>query len=270
MHVDTIYQKLVHDVMERGEVVLNRNGTTWREFVVGPFHFSSTPLVSIRKVPWKYGLDEFQWFMSGSDYLYDLPESVRRWWSPWGSQYGHVEFNYSIQFRDFRGTGDRSIDQIQYLIDGIKNHPNSRRLCITTWNTADMTHPKCPISNCHGSFIQCSVGGDGLLNLFMFQRSADVIVGLPVNWLQYWAFLLWLCHCTDKYPGTLTWMGGDVHVYHEHKDLANRIVNLESKWWPETPELKYIPSSEEFKANDFSLDGCEYKPIISESAKMVV
>src|SRR5690606_26897284 len=126
----------------------------------------------------------------GSEDIKDLHPSVRPWWEPWANIEGQVLFNYSDQFRAFAGTDGRVVDQIEYLIDGIKNHPYSRRNVITTWNAADMTNPACPITNCHSTVTQAFVNPDNSLHLVTYQRSVDVICGLPHNWIQYWSFLL--------------------------------------------------------------------------------
>lgn len=228
--------------------------------------FDSTPLVSARRTAWRNCLREWEWFMSGSCSIAHLHESVRTWWEPWADDRGFVPNNYSNQLRGFTGKYN-TVDQVQYLIDCVKDHPNSRRAVITTWNTADMIHHSTPITNCHGTVIQAFVE-DGLLHLTTYQRSCDVVCGLPHNWLQYWAFVQWLAHRSGRGVGSLTWVGGDVHVYAEHEELAKDIV-MAADVAERTPRLVYTPTSEDFKAEDFSLDG-EYKPILTDKAKMIV
>jgi thymidylate synthase len=193
--------------------------------------------------------------------------------------------NYSVQFRGFADMDDdgyygNTFDQIAYLVKGIKDHPYSRRNVITTWNTAEMADPECPITNCHGTVIQVFVDKKNKLHLVTYQRSVDVIVGMPHNIFQYWAFLMWLAHRGGREVGTLTWIGGDIHIYDTHKDLARRIVDLNNTWklgrlthvfstTIDTLNLIYKPTSEEFLAEDFSLDGV-YNPCIMDKAEMVV
>ena len=100
-----------------------------------------------------------------------------------------------------------------------------------------------------------------------YQRSADVVVGLPANWIQQWAFLLWLARACGRKVGTLTWKGGDVHVYESHVDLAFRALLAPSQADP--PGLAYEPSADGFRADDFALTG-PYAPAITERAEMVV
>lgn len=237
--------------------------------------FEDTPLVTARKTPWKTSLREWEWFMSGSNWVGNLHESVRPWWEPWANDIGEVPNNYSGQFRSAQGAyWDEarnnlcmvSVDQIEAVIGGIRDHPYSRRNVLTTWNAAEMWHPSTPITNCHHTCTQFFVT-DNRLDMITYQRSADAVVGLPSNWIQTWAFLLWLAHRTGRTPGRLTWIGGDVHVYESHLDLARRITEV----GPPThlPQLVYTPTTEAFRADDFALSE-EYRPVILEKAEMVV
>jgi thymidylate synthase len=261
---DITYRKLLNSLLFSPTWLPGRNGRTNR-LTAYQVLFFRTPLIVARRTAWKNALREWEWFMSGSNYIGDLHESVRKWWEPWTNYLGNVQYNYSRQFRFFASkTG--YIDQIKTLIKGIKEHPYSRRNVITTWNTAEMNSPHCPITNCHGTVIQAFVDNFNRLTLVTYQRSVDVICGLPHNWIQYWAFLVWLAHRTGKKPYKLTWIGGDVHLYEKHMDMAKRIIEEDPH---KQPELIYKPTSDEFLADDFTLDG-EYHPIINESVEMIV
>jgi thymidylate synthase len=269
MTIDDTYLDLLDEVAKHGDALVTRNDRV-RRIIARQFSFDSTPLISVRKTAWKNALREWEWFMSGSCQLSNLHPAVREWWMPWANHEGNVRFNYSEQFRYF-GEADRKrdgyFDQIEYLIEGIKNHPFSRRNVITTWNTQEMTHPDCSITNCHGTVIQAFVHPDKRLDLATYQRSVDVICGLPHNWVQYWAFLLWLAHRTGWQVGSLVWIGGDIHVYDAHKALVEKMLAAEDR--PETPQLVYTPTSKDFKADDFTLNR-EYQPVLTDRAEMVV
>lgn len=159
------------------------------------------------------------------------------------------------------------LDQVAELIDGIKNHPFSRRHCITTWIPSHVHSGLMNPTNCHGTVIQAFVNPDDSLHLVTYQRSADVVCGLPHNWVQYWAFLVWLAHRGGRKVGSLTWIGGDVHVYKQHYELADRINKSTQSVL--APNLVYTPSSDDFKADDFTLDG-PYNPVLTDRAEMVV
>jgi thymidylate synthase len=208
-----------------------------------------------------------EWFMSGSNKIEDLHDKVKPWWKSWADSRGTIKNNYSKQFRDFHGRVSK-IDQIQYLIESIKKDPFSRRHVITSWNTADMAHQSTLLTNCHGSLIQAFVSQDGWLDLTMYQRSADMILGVPHNLIQYWAFLLYLANKTGYTPRSFNWIGGDCHIYKSHYEATREILATYTNQI-ETPVLTYNASSDTFKADDFMLLG-EYEPIIKKSLELIV
>lgn len=261
--VDAQFMKII-DACTYGERVQTRNSGCWRAIGLTA-EFDSTPLVSIRKTAWKSALREWEWFMSGSNDINDLHESVRHWWQPWAKD-GVVANNYSVQFRSFVGR-DLYFDQIEWVIDAIKEHPFSRRNVITTWNPYEMQLKETPITNCHGSLIQFFGHEDGSLSMKMDQRSCDVVCGLPHNWIQYWAFLMWIAHRTGRKVGKFYWGGGDVHVYDAHMDIVRKMRNAMREI--NTPQLVYSPTSDGFKADDFSLAG-SYEPVVTDKAEMIV
>ena len=268
--IDWKYAELIGDCLS-GEQVTTRNSDCYRAVCLRT-RFTDTPLVGVRKTAWKNALREWEWFMSGSNDIATLDPRVHHWWKPWANADGRVRFNYSVQFRQAMGQRAEATDQIARLVEGIRNHPYSRRHVITTWNAADMLHPECPITNCHNTVTQCFVDGTGALNMKTYQRSADMVCGLPANWIQQWAFLMWLGRRAGRRVGWLEWEGGDCHVYAQHLSLAQRIVR-EAFDGPaarsEAPQLVYNPTSDEFRAEDFTLS-CEYTPLITEKAEMVV
>jgi thymidylate synthase len=173
-------------------------------------------------------------------------------------------------------------DQIRYLLEGIRQHSGSRRLVATTWNPPEMVkitkinkNPNTP-STCHGSLIQCHVR-NGKLHMTQYQRSADVLLGVPHNWCQYWALLLYLAHWTRLEPGTLRWIFGDLHLYQDptHVECAKQFLNLDPLPAPGQFALRYRPSVEwmglipEFKASDFVMDGEVPEPVIKIRPKLL-
>lgn len=269
---DVIYASLVAQCVEDGHRLTTRNAPC-RRLVVKDYAFTRTPLVGLRKTAWKSALREWEWFMSGSNDINDLHESVRPWWQPWANSDGKVLHNYSQQFREFTGFDPVEgkyfhYDQIKAFVDGVRDHPHSRRNVMTTWNPAEMNAKDCPITNCHGTVIQAFVT-NGVLDIYTYQRSCDLICGVPHNWIQYWAFLMWVAHLTGHKPGVLYWTGGDVHVYEEHVGMAKRIREAAGRSRPPVPELVYTPTSETFLASDFSLSG-PYEPVITDSVRMIV
>lgn len=267
MSVDKQYADLIDSVMREGQTVYPRNGERIRLVHPPAVRFRHTPLVVVRKTAWKSAIREWEWFLSGSSNVNDLHPSVHKWWQPWADESGEVRFNYSQQLRKQRSCGEW-FDQIAAFVDGIRRKPHSSRHVISTWYSPDMYSPECPITNCHGSLIQAFVH-NGVLDLVMTQRSADLVCGVPHNWIQYWAFLLWLSHRTGTKPGEFVWQGGDVHLYAKHKSMACRIVYEQARMIANAPQLVYAPTSDEFKADDFTLSS-QYTPVITESVEMVV
>ena len=268
--IDHTYCDLIAQVRNRGHRLFTRNAYRTR-LIAQTVHLDRTPLVSARKTAWRNALREWEWFMSGSNNVNALHESVRHWWKPWANAYGEVKYNYSKQFRCFDGGwGRKGFDQLTHWLDGVRDHPNSTRNVMTTWHSEEMAAKDCPITNCHGTVIQAFVT-DGVLDIFTYQRSCDLVCGVPHNWIQYWAFLLWAAHRTGHRPGAVTWTGGDVHLYEEHLPMADRLIalTLQELLTDGTPELVYTPTSDEFIADDFQLNG-PYQPVITDSVKMIV
>ena len=259
------YRSLLFELLH-GEKVTTRNATVTR-VVASKLRFCQTPLVTSRKTPWKTALREFEFFLAGGSNIRTMHPSVRPWWQPWTEPNGGMPNSYGLQFREFYGSYG-PVDQVTRLIDGVRDHPYSRRNLITTWNTSDMVHPSTLITTCHGTIIHAVVHPkDNSLELITYQRSADVMVGLPANWFQYWALLLWLCSQTGREVGSLVWIGGDVHLYDTHRELAQRVLDAPDQ--TPCPQLVYQSGSTDFLADDFSLDR-EYIPGLVERAEMVV
>jgi thymidylate synthase len=262
--VNQEYQSILGLLLANGVAIHTRNSEA-RRLIGWQSRFDKTPLVGVRKTAWKNCLREMEWILSGSSNIKDLHPAVHSWWEPWADKDGRVAFNYSEQLRHYGSHG--VFDQIGYLVDGLKKHPYSRRNLITTWNTEQMVDPQCPITNCHGIVIHTFVEPDRSLHLLTYQRSVDTVCGLPHNWLQYWALLLWLASEATLRVGSLIWVGGDVHLYKVHEELAQRIIREDC---PTTPNLVHSPTEAgRFRADDFTLDG-PYLVGITERAEMIV
>ncbi len=279
---DYWYQHLVDVCWNWGDRLTYRNGDRKRLICPGQIRFDKTPLVSLRKTAWKSALREMEWFLSGSNKLADLHPSVHHWWLPWVNEQGRVAMNYGEQLRNWTVYKDidagqldtiyrpEPFDCIAAFIDGIKKHPHSSRHVITTWNTPEMYSDECMITNCHGTVIQGFVT-NGVFDLFMYQRSADVVLGLQHNWIQYWAFAHWVAHRTGNKLRAFIWQGGDVHVYVKHQEMIEKILAADHyRELALAPELIYEPTSEDkFFADDFRLAG-DYSPFITDPLEMVV
>lgn len=283
MHADRALKNLVH-LASLGSRIVTRNHEVDRVHPAIPLAetFHDLPLVTVRKVPWKKALREMEWFLSGNA---RCPDELLDWWNGQLDSDGKLHHGYGHQlcassyWEGGLSHDIRFFDQIEYIIDGIRNSPNSRRLCISTWNTGEManitkvnSNPNTP-SNCHLSFVQFFVLGDSLW-MRQYQRSCDVLLGLPCNWVQHWSLLTYIAHKTGYRVGGYTWLGGDVHVYtHEsHQKVARAILDIPNSTLTGrglTPSLVYTPTSEEFKASDFALSFEPQTPMITGRPKLL-
>lgn len=262
--INATYQNIVRSILEDGVQVETRNHGVFKHVSIPEFVITETPLITFRKTAWRKALLEWEWFMTGEA---KCPDTLLDWWDGQLSVDGRYFDGYGEQLRHATDA-EYSVDQISDLIAGLKKHPNGRRHVVTTWSAAAMANitktnlnPKTPTC-CHGTVIQFHVVNDTLC-MYHYQRSADVILGLPHNLMQYWAFLLFVAHHSGYKPGHITYKLGDAHVYDEtsHLYVARYIVKAQL---PESvPTLSYHPSERVavFKAADFVLVGEVPEPV---------
>lgn len=279
MHVsaDSSYQQLIELCRTRGHRVITRNATTFRIIDAPLITFDRGPLVTLKKTAAFRALREMEWFLSGDS---KCPDELLDWWEEQlclDDDHYHYYFGYGHQFRDFSGdtTIGRGFDQIRSLIEGIKTHPYSRRHVVTAWNPVDMSwiviknlNEKTP-ATCHGTVIQFFVQ-DGQLHMKHYQRSADIVLGVPHNWIQYWALLLWIAVRTGLKAGTMQWIFGDLHLYDEpsHLAVADAIIAADPRHCD--AELVYRGNAGcRFKATDFGLVGAVLEPVTASRARLL-
>jgi thymidylate synthase len=278
---DEAYHYLVKYIENNGDELETRNHRVKSVINYDQIIFTETPLVTVRKTAWKKAIREMEWFLSGN---YHCPEELLDWWNGQLDRDGDYVSGYGDQLRKFAySDGYFSwFDQIKFLLDGLREHPNSRRLVATTWNPGEMAaitkinqNPNTP-AVCHGVVIQCSVR-EGKLHMTHYQRSADVLLGVPHNWIQYFAFLLYLAHWSNLQVGSLRWLFGDVHLYQEesHVECARQIIQVPIRSVDSTVKLCYHPSKDwsgtipEFKASDFTMDGVIPDPLVTIRPKLL-
>ena len=273
---DYLYQKLLQTVSDCGDLVETRNHLTKSCFDLDPLTFTKTPLVTLRKTAWKLALREMEWFMSGD---MKCPDELLPWWQDQLTN-GMYRGGYSHQYRRSGYTG--TFDQIQYLLKGLRNNPNSRRLVMTTWNPSDMAHitelnhNKATPACCHGSMIHLFVR-EGRVYMTHYQRSADLLLGIIHNWCQYWALLMYFARHSELQVGSLRVLLGDAHIYQEdsHIEAVKQLLRI-----PVQPEvdnsfnLLYNPVVQstgvpEFKAGDFVMAGVIPEPRVLTKPKLL-
>lgn len=278
---DIEYREIIREIVHCGDFVDSRNAPVKSLIDYRQIVFRETPLVTWRKTAWKKAIREMEWFMSGDSLC---PIELRDWWDGQLNLKGRYICGYGDQLRSFYEDQiiDSGFDQVRYLLEGLRDHRNSRRLVISTWNAKDMAeitsyndNPKTP-SCCHGSLIQCHVR-DGELHMTQYQRSADILLGAPHNWIQYWALLLYLARWSELEVGSIRWLFGDVHLYQEESHLAcaKHILSIACKTLDSACKLCYNPSVSwtgaipEFKASDFTMVGTVPDPLVTIRPKLL-
>lgn len=233
-------------------------------------------MVTVRKTAWKKALLELQWFFSGNP---KCPDELLNWWDGQLDKFNCYLSGYSDQFRFFNNYSS-DLDQVQFILSEIKQNPNSRRMVMTVWNSADMIaiteknkNPNTPAC-CHSTVIQFFVR-NGELHIKTYQRSADMLLGVPHNWIQAWAMLLYFAYHSSLSVGTMTWIPGDAHIYNEnhHIECAKEIIIKNAP--PCYAKLIYHPESIEYdvnsipvlKASDFSIEGDIPDPVVTIKPK---
>jgi thymidylate synthase len=253
---DLVYISLLRAIKSAGNVRPSRNHPVQSHFGLPVVTFNSFPLVTVRKTAWKLAIREMEWFLSGDPHC---PSELSEWWggqlNPKGCYYG----GYGNQFRDF----NEHFDQVAELIDSIEDHPFSRRLVLTAWNPAEMAvitnlneNEKTP-TTCHTTIAQFYVC-DGILSMKSYQRSADMLLGVPHNWVQSWAMLMWFAQRTGFGVGSMQWIFGDAHIYQEESHLAalDEILNANTEVPLCHPELDLKPTNSfQFSASNFDIVG---------------
>lgn len=279
---DKQYQNLLANVLACGEKIMTRNHGCYSDVSGLQVKFNSTPLITLRKTAWKKAMREMEWFMSGDTVC---PKELLNWWGSQLNPYGSYYAGYGDQLRkytswDIKNMHYETFDQIAFVLDALKNHPNSRRIITTTWHPEEMSriteinnNPNTP-STCHGTLTQYFVRNNKLY-MHSYQRSADLLLGVPHNWIQYWALLLYFAKHSNLEVGGMTWTFGDAHIYDDptHVDCVKELLahnvedcNLEMIYnFCGMFEKNGVPI---FKGSDFSIVGEIPLPVTNIKPKL--
>lgn len=261
--IDSNYKRLLKHVLEDGVARDDRTGTgtlsSFAKVVYLPSVARAFPILSTKRVHWKSVAHELLWFLRGEDNTHYLNENGVTIWDEWAGEHGDLGPIYGVQWRDAKG-----VDQIKNLVKGLKEDPTSRRHLVSAWQVADLN--KMALPPCHYAF-QCYVrqGEKGpILDMLVQMRSCDIFLGLPFNMASYGLLIHLLAHQTGMYPGRLTFMLGDAHLYQNHIEQAKELLSRDSK---ETTKLvlsrEDIPSDmSEYTFDDFYLEDYKSHPVI--------
>ncbi len=250
------YLDLMRHVRDHGVDKSDRTGTGTRSVFGHQMRFdlnAGFPLVTTKKCHLKSIIHELLWFLQGDTNIKYLQDNGVRIWDEWADENGDLGPVYGYQWRNWPAPNGESIDQISKLIEMIKSNPDSRRLIVSAWNPAlvdDMALPPC-----HALF-QFYVA-DGKLSCQLYQRSADIFLGVPFNIASYALLTMMVAQVCDLQLGDFIWSGGDCHLYSNHMEQVEEQLNREPLPLPTmriNPEVKSIF---DFTFADFEL--CDYQ-----------
>jgi thymidylate synthase len=214
------------------------------------------PLVTTKKVHLKSIIHELLWFLNGETNIGYLTENNVRIWDEWADSNGDLGPVYGKQWRSWEGANGVVIDQIKEAVQTLKTNPDSRRIIVSAWNVADL--PKMALMPCH-AFFQFYVA-NGKLSCQLYQRSADVFLGVPFNIASYALLTMMMAQVCDLGLGDFVWTGGDTHLYSNHMEQ----VDLQLTRTPRAlPTMKINPNVKDildFKYEDFTLEGYDPHP----------
>lgn len=216
------------------------------------------PLVTTKKLHLKSIIHELLWFLKGDTNIKYLQDNGVRIWNEWADENGDLGHIYGYQWRSWPDYNGGHIDQISEIIDTIKNNPDSRRIIVSAWNVADIPSMKLP--PCH-AFFQFYVAS-GKLSLQLYQRSADIFLGVPFNIASYALLLKMMAQVTGLQAGDFVHTLGDAHIYTNHIEQLKMQIERELRPLPQmilNPEIKNIF---DFKYEDFTLEGYDPHPHI--------
>ncbi len=253
------YLDLVRHIIEKGTDKTDRTGTGTRSIFGYQMRFNlqdGFPMVTTKKLHLRSIIHELLWFLKGETNIKYLKDNGVGIWDEWANEAGELGPVYGKQWRSWSGADGKAYDQITDLITQIKKTPDSRRLIVSAWNVAEL--PQMALMPCHTIF-QFYVA-DGKLSCQLYQRSADVFLGVPFNIASYALLTLMVAQVCGLQPGDFVHSFGDVHLYNNHVEQAH--LQLSRDPYP-LPVMKINPEAKDifgFKFEDFTLEGYQSHP----------
>ena len=253
------YLDLLTHIKENGTFKSDRTGTGTTSVFGYQMRFNleeGFPLVTTKKTHLKSIIHELLWFLNGETNIGYLTENGVRIWDEWADANGDLGPVYGKQWRSWEGANGVVIDQIKEAVHTLKTNPDSRRIIVSAWNVADL--PKMALMPCH-AFFQFYVA-NGKLSCQLYQRSADVFLGVPFNIASYALLTIMMAQVCNLGLGDFIWTGGDTHLYSNHMEQ----VELQLSRTPRAlPTMKINPNVKDildFKYEDFTLEGYDPYP----------
>ncbi len=256
------YLDLMQHVLDHGVEKGDRTGTGTRSVFGYQMRFNlqdGFPLLTTKKLHLKSIVYELLWFLQGSTNVKYLQDHGVRIWNEWADEEGELGPVYGSQWRAWRANEDSEpIDQIANLVDNIRNNPNSRRLIVSAWNVGELE--KMALPPCH-AFVQFYVA-QGRLSCQLYQRSADIFLGVPFNIASYALLNMMIAKATDLEPGDFVHTLGDAHLYLNHLDQARLQLGREPRPLPKMTINPDVKKLEDFQFEDFQLSDYDPQPHI--------
>jgi thymidylate synthase len=255
------YLDLLSHIKENGTQKGDRTGTGTISTFGYQMRFDLSegfPCITTKKLHLKSIIHELLWFLKGDTNVKYLQENGVRIWNEWADENGELGHVYGYQWRSWPKPDGTHLDQITQIVNDIKNNPNSRRHIVSAWNAGDIENMALP--PCH-AFFQFYVA-DGKLSCQLYQRSADVFLGVPFNIASYALLTLMMAQVCDLEPGDFVHTFGDVHIYNNHLEQVDLQLSREPKQLPTmwiNPEIKDIF---DFTFEDFKLENYDPHPHI--------
>lgn len=258
--VKTPYEDLLRDVLEHGAEKGDRTGTGTRSVFGRQIRYDlaeSFPLLTTKKVYFKGVVGELLWFLRGDSNVRWLQDNGIRIWNEWADENGELGPVYGVQWRSWPTPDGGHIDQIAQALDTLKANPDSRRNLVSAWNVAELD--EMALMPCHLLF-QLYVAG-GRLSMQVYQRSADMFLGVPFNIASYALLTHMFAQQAGLEVGELVWTGGDCHIYNNHLDQVREQLSREARPYPQL-RLRKAASLFDYGFDDIAVEGYDPHPAI--------
>lgn len=255
------YHALMQHVLDHGLRKEDRTGTGTLSVFGYQMRFDLSegfPAITTKKLHLRSIIHELLWFLQGSTNIAYLKENGVSIWDEWAGEDGELGPVYGYQWRSWTGADGKTVDQISQLIEQIQRNPDSRRLIVSAWNVADIE--KMALPPCH-AFFQFYVA-DGKLSCQLYQRSADIFLGVPFNIASYALLTLMVAQVCDLVPGEFIHTFGDAHLYINHLEQARLQLSREPRPLPQMNINPDVKSIFDFKFEDFKLENYDPYPHI--------
>ncbi len=257
------YHALLRQVYQEGIPKTDRTGIGTHSYFGAQLRFDlrhhQWPLLTTKKLHLKSIIHELLWFLRGDSNVAYLRQHGVTIWDEWADETGNLGPIYGVQWRNWPTPHGETIDQLQNVLDELRNYPDSRRLVVSAWNVADL--PKMKLPPCHLLFQLFVANGE--LSCQVYQRSADLFLGVPFNIASYSLLTHLIAHQMGLAARELIWVGGDVHLYRTHFSQAEILLSRATFPPPTLALMRHPPSLFAYEYEDIHAVGYQFHPPIS-------